>query len=169
MVRQGCSGGHGFDTSPFHYLKVLLGCIPALRSPLVDDDNGLSPQRASWRSGEFAAIAGIAARLAGPAGVGEIWIGDDAASVHFPAGAELLVTVDTVVAGVHADLSLTGLCDLGWKALAAAVSDIAAMGGRPGHAVVSVAGPGRAAVDLDELYDGLAEAARVPRLPGGRR
>ena len=76
-----------------------------------------------------------------------------------PAGTRLLITVDTVVAGVHADLSLTGVDDLGWKALAAAVSDIAAMGGEVGHAVVSVAGPGSKAIDLDALYDGLAASA----------
>ena len=61
-----------------------------------------------------------------------------------------------------------GLDDLGWRAVAAAVSDIAAMGGRARHVLVAVAGP--AATDLDDLYVGVAEAVRRPRLRrGGRR
>ena len=68
-----------------------------------------------------------------------------------------------MVAGVHADLALTGLDDLGWKAMAAAVSDIAAMGGEPGHAVVAVAAP--PGTDLAMLYEGLGGAASAYRCP----
>ncbi|HVE47691.1 MAG TPA: thiamine-phosphate kinase [Acidimicrobiales bacterium] len=85
----------------------------------------------------------------------ETWIGDDAAVVAAPAGA-LLLTVDAVVAGVHADLGLVGLDDFGWKAVAAAVSDVAAMGGRPTHLVVCVCAP--EGTDVDLLYVGIAEA-----------
>jgi thiamine-monophosphate kinase len=106
--------------------------------------------------GEFVAIARLASRL-GPGPVGETWIGDDAAVVGAPPGGLLLLCADTVVEGVHADLSLTGLDDLGWKAVAANVSDIAAMGGVPAHCVVTVAGP--ASVDLDLLYEGIGAAA----------
>ncbi len=63
------------------------------------------------------------------------------------------------MAGVHADLTLTGLDDLGWKAVAANVSDIAAMGGRPAHLLVTVAGPPD--TDLDLLYRGIVDAARM--------
>ncbi len=52
----------------------------------------------------------------------------------------LLLTADALVAGIDADLSLTSLPDLGWKAMAVNLSDIAAMGGVPGHALVSVVG-----------------------------
>ena len=52
-------------------------------------------------------------------------------SVRPPGGGWLLLAADTVVAGVHADLSLSRLDDLGWKAMAVNISDIAAMGGRP--------------------------------------
>jgi thiamine-monophosphate kinase len=69
----------------------------------------------------------------------------------------LLLAADTVVGGVHADLGLTGLDDLGWKAMAASLSDVAAMGGTPGHALVTVAGP--AGTDLERLYDGLSAAS----------
>ncbi|MDQ2724196.1 MAG: thiamine-phosphate kinase [Actinomycetota bacterium] len=88
---------------------------------------------------------------------GETWIGDDAAVVRAPGGAWLLLATDAVVAGVHADLTLTGLDDLGWKALAVNVSDVAAMGGRPGHALVTVAGPPD--TDLGLLYQGIRDAA----------
>ena len=62
-----------------------------------------------------------------------------------------------MVGGVHADLALTTVEDLGWKAMAASLSDLAAMGGRPAHALVTVAGP--AGTDLSSLYDGLGAAA----------
>ncbi len=107
--------------------------------------------------GELAAIQRIRGILPGAPPTGEIWIGDDAAVVGCGPGEHLLLAVDAVVGGVHADLGLVGLDDLGWKALAAAVSDIAAMGGRPGHALVSVVGP--AETDLELLYQGLSQAA----------
>jgi thiamine-monophosphate kinase len=84
-------------------------------------------------------------------------IGDDAAVVPVPPG-DVLLTADAVVAGVHADLDLVGLDDLGWKAIAVNVSDVAAMGGRPLYALVTVAGP-LADVDVDALYEGLSAAA----------
>ena len=61
------------------------------------------------------------------------------------------------IAGVHADLALMGLDDLGWRAVAAAVSDIAAMGGRPTHVLVAVAGP--PSTDLDPSTRGWPQAA----------
>jgi len=105
---------------------------------------------------EMAALERIQLMLPG-APAGEVWIGDDAAVVCPPAGPLLLAT-DLVVVGVHADLELVGLDDLGWKALAVNVSDLAAMAGRPERALVSVAGP--AGTDIDLLYTGLAAAAR---------
>jgi thiamine-monophosphate kinase len=75
----------------------------------------------------------------------------------------LLLATDTVVEGVDADLSLTTLADLGWKAMAINLSDIAAMGGTPGHALVSVVGLGPD--DIDALYEGVLEAAATYRCP----
>src|SRR5439155_10609619 len=83
-------------------------------------------------TGEFALIERLRRRL--PA------IGDDAAVVDVPPG-PLLATADAVVAGIHVDLDLVGLDDVGWKALAVNVSDVAAMGGRPLYALVTVCGP----------------------------
>ena len=104
--------------------------------------------------GEFAIIDRLKHRLPGPP-VGEVWIGDDAAVVEGSAG-PLLLSTDMCIAGVHADLGLMGVDDLGWRAVAAALSDIAAMGGRATHVLVAVAGPG--STDLDELYEGVAGA-----------
>jgi thiamine-monophosphate kinase len=99
--------------------------------------------------------------LSGPP-AGETWIGDDAAVVSRRDG-RLLLAADAVVAGVHVDLSLSGLADVGWKAVAVNVSDIAAMGGEPGHALVTVVVPGGCA--LEDLYAGIAEAADEYRCP----
>lgn len=107
-------------------------------------------------NGEFATIAAISSLLPGPEDPGETWLGDDAAVVRSGTG-WLLLAADTAVAGVHADLTLTGLADLGWKAVAASVSDIAAMGGDPGHCLVTVSAP--AGTDVVELYRGVAAAA----------
>jgi thiamine-monophosphate kinase len=86
-------------------------------------------------------------------------VGDDLAVVPAPAG-PMLLGADAVVAGVHCDLDLVGLDDMGWKAVVANVSDVSAMGGRPCYVTVTVAGPlGR--LDFDLLYDGLIAAAEA--------
>lgn len=87
-------------------------------------------------------------------------VGDDAAVLD----GGLLLCADSVVAGVHADLSLVGLDDFGWKALVANLSDIAAMGGVPRAAVVTVSGP-LGTVDVDMLYDGLQAASDLYACP----
>lgn len=107
-------------------------------------------------TGEFAAIEAIRALLPRPPQDGQVWIGDDAAVVPCPDGGVLLLAADSVVGGVHADLSLTTVADLGWKALAACLSDIAAMGGDPRWALVTVAGP--EGTGLEPLYRGISEA-----------
>lgn len=121
-------------------------------------------------TGEFAAISTLRTLLPVPPDTVGIWIGDDAAAISLPSAPArddsegegedrwLLLAADTVVGGVHADLSLTGIDDLGWKAMAASISDVAAMGGDPGHALVTVAAPPD--TDLTVLYEGIAAAAR---------
>lgn len=109
-------------------------------------------------SDEIQAIEALAAMLAPPgpeAGV-EVGIGDDAAAVRFPPGAVLLAA-DPAIAGVHLDLSLGNLSDLGWKAVVRNVSDIAAMGGNCLHALCCVIAP--RGTDLGLLYSGVTEAA----------
>ncbi len=124
---------------------------------LPDPPGPAVPHRAG--GGDEADAIALLARLLPAPPPGEVWLGDDAAVLRVPgqAGAHLLLAADALVAGLDADLSLTSLADLGWKALAVNVSDIAAMGGTPLHAVVSVVGLGVAG--LEELYAGLLEAS----------
>lgn len=110
---------------------------------------------------EFALIERLRQRLVGPPD--QIWVGDDVAVVPGPRGV-MLVAADAVVAGVHSDLALVGLDDMGWKAMVANVSDIAAVGGRPCCAVVTVAGP-LGKIDFDLLYDGLTAASSAYDCP----
>ena len=101
-------------------------------------------------------IAEVFERSLGLPPDGDVWIGDDAAIVSVPRG-RLVIATDAAVAGVHADLSLTGLDDLGWKALTATVSDIGAVGARPSYAVVDFCVP--PGIDPVLLATGVAEAA----------
>jgi len=69
-----------------------------------------------------------------------VGIGDDAAVVRSP-DAPLLFSTDILLDGVHFDLAEATPRQVGWKAMACSVSDIAAMGGRSTLAVVSAALP----------------------------
>lgn len=102
--------------------------------------------------------AGIGGSSSGSAGWVQRWAGDDAAAVD-PGSGPLLLTVDTAVAGVHGDLDLIGMADFGWRAVAGAISDVAAMGGHVRHLLIAVAGP--PTTDLDQLYDGILAAAEA--------
>ncbi len=68
------------------------------------------------------------------------WSGDDAAVVR--ARAFAVTSIDAVAEGVHFELSTHDPSDIGWKALASALSDLAAMGAEAGEAYVSLALPG---------------------------
>ena len=88
----------------------------------------------------------------------EIGPGDDCALVRFGQNLQLLKT-DCVVEGIHF-LPETPARKVGWKALCRAISDIAAMGGDPLDAVITVAiPPDRELVWLTDLYAGLNQAA----------
>ena len=83
-------------------------------------------------------------------------IGDDCAVFSLGAGRALLVTTDLMVEEVHFLTGASAPEGLGYKLLAVNLSDIAAMGGTPRDAVVSVAIPGDFDVGyVERIYDGL--------------
>jgi thiamine-monophosphate kinase len=115
--------------------------------------------------GEFALIE----RLAGTLGGSQdrevvVGIGDDAAVYHV--GTEYIIaTTDTLVEGVHF-LPDTDAHALGWKAMAVNLSDIAAMGGWPAFALVTLALPGEVDVAaIEVLYEGIRDMATVAATP----
>jgi thiamine-monophosphate kinase len=90
-------------------------------------------------------------------------IGDDAAVVAVPAGRELAIAVDTLVEGVHFPPG-TDPADIGWKALAVNLSDLAAMGATPAWALLALTTPTGDAAFFDGLARGFAEMATPYRL-----
>lgn len=110
--------------------------------------------------GERGLIERIRQRVGPPGpGVG-LGIGDDAAWVSWPSG-HLLLTTDSLLEDVHFRRATASLVDVGAKALAVNLSDIAAMGGTPRVALVALAAPRTLPVAaVDDLYTGLLEVAR---------
>ena len=88
-----------------------------------------------------------------------VGLGDDAVVTARHDGA-MIWTTDTMVADVHFLPGRTAWQDVGWKALAVNVSDVAAMGGTPYLALITLALPPDFEVENGQaLYRGLAEAA----------
>jgi len=97
-------------------------------------------------------------------GVGDRLIvpsGDDAA-VADPRGRYSVTSIDAVVDGVHFTSSAWPIDAIGRKAVAAALSDLAAMGAEAGEIYVAAGIPeGFAATDFERLTDGIAEATEA--------
>ena len=90
-------------------------------------------------------------------------IGDDAAVLAVPAGQELAVAIDTLVEGVHFPRG-TAAADIGWKALAVNLSDLAAMGASPAWALLSLTLPAGDAAFVEGFVDGFSQLAQPHRL-----
>ena len=112
--------------------------------------------------GEFGLIELLAKIVGQPKGKQVlIGIGDDAACWRTGASTQI-ATSDSLIQDVHFSLSTTTWRELGWKALAVNLSDIAAMGGLPQYALVSLGLPGDTEVaSVAELYEGIEELARL--------
>jgi thiamine-monophosphate kinase len=106
--------------------------------------------------GELELIAAIETALADRSGRLVRWTGDDAAVTR--ARPYAVTSIDTLVDGVHFRRATHGLRDIGWKALATALSDLAAMGADVGEAYVSVVLPGDVGEPL-ELIQGMEALA----------
>jgi len=116
--------------------------------------------------GERALIERIRSRTPDAPAWVHVGIGDDAA-VFEPARGELdVVTTDCQVEGVHFNRAWTSMHDIGRKALAVNVSDLAAMGAAPRAATLSLALPESLPVaDFDALIDGFLAFAAEVRVP----
>ncbi len=111
-------------------------------------------------AGEFELIAAFTARLPTRGEGVLLGPGDDAALLAAPRGETLVATVDAVVEGVHFGAHFTP-GDIGWKALAVNLSDLAAMGARPLWALVALGVPaGTPPARLRGIARGLGDCAR---------
>ena len=107
---------------------------------------------------EFDLIARIRARAALRGDV-VLGIGDDCALLAPPPGMQLAVTMDTLNAGVHFPPE-TAPADIGWKALAVSLSDLAAMGADPAWCTLSLSLPEASEDFIDGFSDGFLSLAQ---------
>lgn len=116
---------------------------------------------------EFGLIERIRRRTGTRADIA-LGIGDDAALLQVPAGHQLVVTADTLNAGVHFPLE-TPPADIGWKALAVNLSDLAAMGATPAWCTLALSLPAADPDWIDAFADGffaLADAHGIALIGG---
>jgi len=116
---------------------------------------------------EFGLIQRIAARTRARADIA-LGIGDDAALLQVPDGHQLVVTADTLNAGVHFPHE-TPPADIGWKALAVNLSDLAAMGATPAWCTLALSLPAADPDWIDAFADGffaLADAHGIALIGG---
>lgn len=109
-------------------------------------------------AGEFDLIDLIRARVVARDDV-VLGIGDDAALLQPPAGMQLVVAMDTLNTGIHFPHD-TAPADIGWKALAVNLSDLAAMGATPAWCTLSLSLPKPDAAWVDAFLDGFDALAR---------
>ncbi|MFL5499766.1 MAG: thiamine-phosphate kinase [Gemmatimonadaceae bacterium] len=92
-------------------------------------------------------------------------IGDDAAVLDVPAGERLVVTTDTSVEGVHFKREWLNHFEIGYRATAAALSDLAAMGARPLGVVIALTLPEVDRSEARALATGIREGAAAVLCP----
>ena len=111
--------------------------------------------------GEFGLIERLAQTLGAAKGDRLVLgIGDDAAAWRPSPRCLTVATTDTLVEGIHFNDRTMGWEDLGWKALAENISDVAAMGCQPRYALVALALPPQQSVEeIESLYVGMKACA----------
>ncbi|MDB5084507.1 MAG: thiamine-phosphate kinase [Bacilli bacterium] len=112
--------------------------------------------------GEFGLIDKLVSKLPPVSKRTLVGVGDDAAVFRPTPDHDLVLSTDMLVQDVHFAKQTMSFQDVGWKSLAASISDIAAMGAVPRQALVSVAVPRALEVhELEAIYEGIADIARV--------
>ncbi|HEB87807.1 MAG TPA: thiamine-phosphate kinase [Gammaproteobacteria bacterium] len=91
-------------------------------------------------------------------------MGDDAAVVSMPADKQLVVSIDTLISGVHFPLP-TSAEDIAWKALAVNLSDLAAMGASPAWFTLALSLPEANHNWLAAFSESLADISSAYRIP----
>jgi len=111
--------------------------------------------------GEFGFINSIKAQCDIPVQGILKGIGDDCAVLNSTPGRSLLITSDMLVEDIHFVLGMIPFYQLGRKAMAVNLSDIASMGGRPIVALISLAVPTDTNLDsVRELYRGISDICK---------
>lgn len=88
-------------------------------------------------------------------------VGDDAAVIRSSRKTAFLASTDSLVEGIHFDLTYTPLAHLGYKAVVVNLSDIYAMNGTPTQIMVSLAFSSKYTVEaIEALYDGMKAACK---------
>lgn len=115
--------------------------------------------------GEFGLIQRIRSSLRAFQQGAVVGLGDDTAAIEISSGDLLLFTSDTLVEDIHFKWNYTSFRQLGWKALAVNISDIAAMGGNPTYCLVSLGlAKDKETSLIEELYEGLKEVASLSKV-----
>jgi thiamine-monophosphate kinase len=107
---------------------------------------------------EFAIIERYFSNIGNPAGNTVLAVGDDAAVVNVPPADQMVVSMDTLVGGIHFPVE-TSAADIAYKALAVNLSDLAAMAASPAWFLLSLTLPKNDSDWLDQFAKGLRQAA----------
>ena len=92
-------------------------------------------------------------------------VGDDAAILDVPPGEQLVVSTDSSIEDRHFRRAWLSPREIGYRATAAALSDLAAMGARPLGVIVAIAVPTDWRDSIGDLADGIGEAASLNHAP----
>jgi thiamine-monophosphate kinase len=110
--------------------------------------------------GEFGFLESVRGWV-GP-GTAPVGIGDDAAVTQLRNGSSLVVSTDALVEGVHFRFDWSTPADVGNKAVAVNVSDLAAMGAEPRWLVLALCAPASTSIErLREIYEGIGQACEA--------
>lgn len=90
-----------------------------------------------------------------------VGLGDDAAALAVPRGERIIATTDSVVEGVHFRRDWLSMQEIGYRAVTAALSDLAAMAAQPLGVLVAISGPVASRDDLLPLGDGIGDAVKT--------